>query len=69
MTNQKRVFSGIKPSGKPHLGNLIGAFHNWVAMQESYDTIYCVVDLHAMTEPYDPAELEIERHELAKMVL
>lgn len=69
MTNQKRVFSGIKPSGKPHLGNLIGAFRNWVAMQESYDTIYCVVDLHAMTEPYDPAELEIERHELAKMIL
>ncbi|MEA1902236.1 MAG: tryptophan--tRNA ligase [Actinomycetota bacterium] len=68
MTN-KRVFSGMQPTGEPHLGNLIGAFSNWVAMQEEYQTIYCVVDLHAMTVPYDPAELKVGRHRLAKMIL
>lgn len=69
MTDRKRVFSGMQPSGKPHLGNLIGAFSNWVSMQDEYDTIYCVVDLHAMTVPYDPADMRVERRNLAKMVL
>ena len=65
----KRVFSGMQPTGEPHLGNLIGAFSNWVAMQDEYDTIYCVVDLHAMTTPYDPSAFKQERHDLAKMIL
>ena len=50
----KRVFSGIKPSGSPHLGNYIGAIRNWVADQDRYDNIFCVVDQHAITVDYDP---------------
>lgn len=65
----KRVFSGMQPTGSPHLGNLIGAFDNWVKMQEDYEAFYCVVDLHAMTVPYDPAELRAERLNLAKTIL
>ncbi len=66
---EKRVFSGIQPTGDPHVGSLIGALSNWVRMQDEYETIYCVVDLHAMTAPYDPADLRKERANLAKMVL
>ena len=69
MTNQQRVFSGMQPTGEPHIGNLIGALNNWVRMQDEYRTIYCVVDLHAMTLAYDPVDLERERHALAKMIL
>ncbi|HIE21245.1 MAG TPA: tryptophan--tRNA ligase, partial [Acidimicrobiia bacterium] len=69
MTGRKRVFSGMQPTGEPHIGNLIGAFANWVAMQEEYDTIYCVVDLHAMTAPYDPDELRSERTALGRTFL
>ncbi len=65
----KRVFSGMQPTGGAHLGNLIGAFSNWVSMQEDYDTIYCVVDLHAMSAPYEPAELSRGRLRLAKMFM
>jgi tryptophanyl-tRNA synthetase len=52
-----RVFSGIKPTGAAHIGNYLGAIRNWVALQDGYDTFYCVVDLHAMTTPWDPSEL------------
>lgn len=70
MNQRKRVFSGMQPTGAAHLGNLIGAFSNWVAMQDEYDdTIYCVVDLHAMSMPYDPIELSQSRLRLAKMIL
>ena len=69
MTDKKRVFSGMQPTGAPQLGNLIGAFDNWVKMQETYDTIYCVVDLHAMTVPLDPAVFRQGRHNLAKTIL
>lgn len=51
-----KVFSGVKPSGKPHIGNYFGAFSRWAAEQDR-EHIYCVVDLHAMTVEYDPAEL------------
>ncbi len=54
---KKRVFSGIQPSGIVHLGNYIGALKNWVAMQETHDCLYCLVDLHAITVPQDPKEL------------
>lgn len=64
-----RVFSGIQPTGTIHLGNLIGAFSNWVAMQDEYDCIYCVVDLHAITAPFEPAELRSARTETAKAIL
>ncbi|MFV1960456.1 MAG: tryptophan--tRNA ligase [Acidimicrobiia bacterium] len=69
MTEQKRVFSGMQPTGDPHVGSLIGALNNWVGMQDGYDTIYCVVDLHAITAPYDPVSLRRERADLAKMIL
>ena len=77
MTNQsappakKRVFSGIQPTGdgELHLGNLIGALDNWVKMQEIYEAYYCVVDLHAMTVPYDPAELYTSRLTTAKLIM
>jgi tryptophanyl-tRNA synthetase len=52
-----RVFSGIQPSGDPHLGNLLGAVRWWVEDQRQADSFYCVVDLHALTIPGDPAEL------------
>jgi tryptophanyl-tRNA synthetase len=66
---RQRVFSGMQPTGNAHLGNLIGAFDNWVRMQEDYDTIYCVVDLHAMTTPYEVSEYRRERIDLAKVFL
>ncbi|HEU4321329.1 MAG TPA: tryptophan--tRNA ligase [Acidimicrobiia bacterium] len=69
MTERKRVFSGMQPTGGATVGNLIGAFSNWVAMQDDYDAIYNVVDLHAMTAPYDPADLSRGRIDLAKMML
>ena len=69
MTDRKRVFSGMQPTGAAHLGNLIGAFSNWVGMQDEYDTIYCVVDLHAMSAPYDPVDLSESRLRLAKMII
>ena len=52
---KQRVFSGIQPTGtgELHVGNLVGALNNWVEMQATYDAIYCVVDLHAMTVPFD----------------
>ncbi|HXN62809.1 MAG TPA: tryptophan--tRNA ligase [Acidimicrobiales bacterium] len=52
-----RVFSGIKPSGAFTLGNYLGALLHWVSFQETSDAFYCVVDLHALTEEIDPAEL------------
>ncbi|MDX1450145.1 MAG: tryptophan--tRNA ligase [Acidimicrobiia bacterium] len=66
---KKRVFSGVQPTGNVHVGNYIGAFRNWVSMQETHDTVYCVVDLHAMTIPYDPAEFVRNRLDMAKMVI
>ncbi|HKX09575.1 MAG TPA: tryptophan--tRNA ligase [Stellaceae bacterium] len=52
-----RIFSGIQPTGNLHLGNYLGAIRNWVAMQNDYDCIFCIVDLHALTLPQDPKEL------------
>jgi tryptophanyl-tRNA synthetase len=57
MTFKERVFSGIQPSGDLHIGNYLGAIIKFVALQEHYDCIYCVVDLHAITVWQDPAEL------------
>jgi tryptophanyl-tRNA synthetase len=52
-----RIFSGIQPTGSKHLGNLIGAIRGWVEGQDRGEAIYCLVDLHAITVPYDPARL------------
>jgi len=57
MTFEPRVFSGMQPTGNLHLGNYLGAMVRWVEMQKSYDCIYCVVDMHAITIWQDPAEL------------
>src|SRR5437868_10100961 len=56
--SKPRVFSGIQPSGGLHLGNYLGAIRNWVRDQDKYDNIFCIVDLHAMTLPYDPSVLQ-----------
>ena len=57
MAFKERVFSGVQPTGNLHLGNYLGAIVKFVALQEHYDCIYCVVDLHAITVWQDPAEL------------
>ncbi|MFP4635217.1 MAG: tryptophan--tRNA ligase [Nitriliruptoraceae bacterium] len=66
-----RVFSGMQPSGDPHLGNLLGAWVNWVRMQQDRDCVYCVVDLHAITSPaeHDPDTLRRRTVELATGML
>jgi tryptophanyl-tRNA synthetase len=64
-----RVFSGIKPTGQVHLGNLLGALLRWVDDQHRADSIYCVVDLHALTVPQDPAELRDTTLRLAQILL
>jgi tryptophanyl-tRNA synthetase len=53
-----RVFSGIQPTGELHLGNYLGAVTNWVSLQETHDAFFCIVNLHALTLPWDPATLE-----------
>lgn len=52
-----RVFSGIQPSGELHIGNWLGAIRNWVALQDQYEALYCIVDQHAITNPYDASTL------------
>lgn len=66
---RKTVFSGIQPTGNIHIGNYLGALRNWVALQADYDCTYCVVDLHAITVPQDPAAFQIERLDAAKVLL
>ena len=69
MKNKSRVFSGIQPSGDPHIGNYIGAIRNWVADQEEYDNTFCVVDQHAITASYDPEELRRNVRQLVAVYL
>ncbi len=64
-----RIFSGIQPTGRKHLGNYIGAITQYVAGQERGDAIYCIVDLHATTVPYDPAELRERLYDTAALLL
>lgn len=52
------MFSGIQPTGEAHIGNYFGAIRNWVAQQDEHEAFYCIVDLHSLTLPWDPAELE-----------
>lgn len=60
-----RVFSGVQPTGNLHLGNYLGAIRNFVSLQEEHETIYCVVDLHAITVHQDPAALREQILEVA----
>ena len=62
----KRVFSGIQPSGELHIGNYLGAVQNWVRLQTEYGCLFCVVDLHAITQPYEPAELSQRTLDMAR---
>ena len=64
-----RVFSGIKPTGPVQLGNLLGALRSWVVAQHEADSLFCVVDLHALTVPQDPAVLRATSLELATLLL
>jgi tryptophanyl-tRNA synthetase len=57
MSDSERIFSGIQPTGRKHLGNYIGAIRQYVEGQDRGEGIYCIVDLHAITVPHDPAEL------------
>jgi tryptophanyl-tRNA synthetase len=59
-----RIFSGIQPTGNLHLGNYLGAIRNWVELQHGYECIFCIVDLHALTQPQDPDELRTATREV-----
>jgi len=64
-----RIFSGIQPSGAPHLGNDLGAIRNYVKLQWEYEAIYCIVDYHALTSLHDPDALRIRTREMAATLL
>ena len=64
-----RIFSGIQPTGRKHLGNYIGAIRQYVDYQERGESIYCVVDLHAHTVPQDPADLRERLYDTAAILL
>src|ERR1700760_4054957 len=59
-----RIFSGIQPTGNLHLGNYLGAIRNWVELQHDFECIFCIVDLHALTQPQEPAELRASTREV-----
>jgi tryptophanyl-tRNA synthetase len=69
VSGRKRAFSGIQPTGKVHLGNLLGAINNWVAQQEAYESTFCIVDYHAMTVDYEPGALRDRIFDLAVALL
>jgi tryptophanyl-tRNA synthetase len=64
-----RIFSGIQPTGRKHLGNYLGAIRQYVASQERGEGIFCIVDLHATTVPYEPATLRERVHDTAAILL
>ena len=59
-----RILSGVQPTGNLHLGNYLGAIRNWVALQRQYECSFCIVDLHALTLPQDPAQLKAQTREV-----
>jgi tryptophanyl-tRNA synthetase len=65
----QRIFSGIQPSGIPTLGNYLGAMRNWVTLQHDHECIYCVVDLHAITQWQDPKQLAEQTREMTASLL
>ncbi|HEV7699391.1 MAG TPA: tryptophan--tRNA ligase [Pyrinomonadaceae bacterium] len=66
---KKRIFSGAQPTGELHIGNYLGALKNWVALQDEYEAFYCIVNLHALTLPQDPAVLRQKTLDLARIYL
>ncbi len=67
--NRHRMFSGVQPSGRIHLGNYLGAIKQWVELQDGYEAIFCVVDLHAITVPQNSEELRRKTLEVVKIYL
>lgn len=65
----KRIFSGIQPTGSIHLGNYLGALRNWVALQNEYESFFCIVNLHAITFLQQPKVLAEKTRELARIYL
>ncbi len=65
----QRIFSGIQPSGVPTLGNYLGALRNWVSLQRDHECLYCVVDLHAITQPHDPKTLAAATREMTAALI
>jgi len=64
-----RIFSGIQPTGELHIGNYLGAVKNWVALQRQYESFFCIVDYHAITVPYDAADLRQRTNDMAVSLL
>lgn len=62
---KKRVFSGARPTARQHLGNLLGAIHNYVELQEEYDCVYCIVDVHALTTLQETGKLQANVRDIA----
>jgi len=67
--NKRVVFSGIQPTGNIHLGNYLGAVRQWVARQDEKVNYFCIVDLHSLTVPQDPAELRFQTRSLAAILM
>ena len=65
----ERIFSGVQPTGNLHLGNYLGAIRNWVRLQNEYECLFCVVDLHAVTVWQDPEELKASTRAVAAAML
>jgi len=66
---KKRIFSGVQPTGNLHIGNYLGAIKNWVPLQHEYESFFCIVNLHAITLPQDPAVLRQKTLDLARIYL
>ncbi len=66
---KQRAFSGVQPTGNLHLGNYLGAIRNWVDSQSQYENFFCVVDLHAITAPHNPATLASDTYTIAALYL
>jgi tryptophanyl-tRNA synthetase len=69
MADPERIFSGIQPTGRKHLGNYIGAIRQYVEWQDRGESIYCIVDLHATTVPYEPSELRERLYDTAAILI
>jgi tryptophanyl-tRNA synthetase len=65
----KRIFSGAQPTGNFHIGNYLGALRNWVELQHEYESLFCIVNLHAITLPQDPKSLAAKTRDLARIYL
>jgi tryptophanyl-tRNA synthetase len=66
---KKRIFSGAQPTGELHLGNYLGALKNWVALQNEYESFFCIVNMHALTVPQNPTVLKQKTLDLARIYL